>query len=62
MINTRLKALCVAFSAASLSLSVQAQGPLEEIIVTASKRAQTLQEVPIAVSVTSAETIEQAEI
>ena len=62
MINTRLKALCVAFSAASLSLSAQAQGPLEEIIVTASKRAQTLQEVPIAVSVTSAETIEQAEI
>ena len=32
------------------------------IIVTASKREQTLQETPIAVSVTSAETIEQAQI
>ncbi|MDY7099289.1 MAG: TonB-dependent receptor, partial [Pseudomonadota bacterium] len=33
-----------------------------QIIVTASKREQTLQETPIAVSVTSAETIEQAQI
>ncbi|QTD56580.1 TonB-dependent receptor [Parasphingorhabdus cellanae] len=32
------------------------------IIVTATKREQTLQEIPVAVSVTSAETIEQAEI
>ena len=35
---------------------------LEEIIVTASKRASTLQEIPIAVSVTTAETIEKAQI
>lgn len=33
-----------------------------EIIVTASKREQTLQDVPIAVSVTSAKTLEQAQI
>jgi outer membrane receptor protein involved in Fe transport len=33
-----------------------------QIIVTATKRAQTLQETPVAVSVTSAETIEQAQI
>ena len=33
-----------------------------EIIVTATKREQTLQEIPVAVSVTSAETIEQAQI
>ncbi|MDG1390168.1 MAG: TonB-dependent receptor [Halioglobus sp.] len=37
-----------------------AQSALEEVIVTASKRAQTLQEVPIAVSVVSSEQIEQA--
>ena len=34
----------------------------DEIIVTATKRTQTLQEIPIAVSVTSAQTIEQATI
>ena len=33
-----------------------------EIIVTATKRAQTLQDVPVAVSVTTAETLERAEI
>lgn len=33
-----------------------------QIIVTATKRAQTLQDTPVAVSVTSAETIEQAQI
>ena len=35
---------------------------LEEIIVTASKRQQTLQETPIAVSVTGADTIEKARV
>ena len=35
---------------------------LEEIVVTAAKREQTLQEVPIAVSVTDAETVERAVI
>jgi len=35
---------------------------LEEVVVTAAKRAQTLQEIPIAVSVTSADTIEKAAI
>lgn len=34
----------------------------EEIVVTATKRAATLQDIPIAVSVTSGETIEQAQI
>lgn len=43
---------------------VQEEGTIDDniIIVTASKRETTLQETPIAVSVTSAETIEQAEI
>ncbi len=35
---------------------------MEEIVVTAAKRQQTLQEVPIAVTVTNAETIERAQI
>jgi len=35
---------------------------IEEVIVTATKREQTLQEVPVAVSVTDSETIERAQI
>lgn len=42
--------------------AAKAQGLLEEIVVTATKRQQTLQEVPVAVTVTTAETIEQARI
>ena len=40
----------------------QSGGVLEEIVVTATKRASTLQDIPVAVSVTSAATIEQAQI
>ncbi len=39
-----------------------AQSSSDEIIVTATKRAQTLQEVPIAVSVVGADTVEKAQI
>ena len=39
-----------------------AQAAIEEIVVTASKREQSLQEVPISVSVTSGETIQQSSI
>ncbi|KGE02649.1 TonB-dependent receptor [Pseudohaliea rubra] len=35
---------------------------LEEVVVTAAKREQTLQEIPVAVSVVGAETIEQAQV
>lgn len=42
--------------------SAQGSGILEEIVVTATKRAKTLQEVPIAVTVTSADTIQKANI
>jgi len=38
------------------------EGAIEEIIVTASKRAQTLQEVPIAVSVVTSEALERAQV
>jgi outer membrane receptor protein involved in Fe transport len=40
----------------------QTSGELEEVIVLATKREQTLQEVPVAVSVVTAEVIEQAQI
>ena len=40
----------------------QSTGEIEEVIVLATKREQTLQEVPVAVSVVSAEVIEQAQI
>lgn len=58
----------VAATATLLSVGAQAQQDddsgyaLEEIIVTASKRPQTLQSTPIAVSVTGADTIEKARV
>ncbi|MCH7853816.1 MAG: TonB-dependent receptor [Proteobacteria bacterium] len=55
-----------AMIAASFTLPVLAQdeynSPFEEIVVTASKRAQTLQEVPIAVSVVTSEILQKAQI
>ncbi|MGB7420044.1 MAG: TonB-dependent receptor [Erythrobacter sp.] len=45
-----------------LVLEPEPENSLTEIIVTASKREQTLQETPISVSVTSGETLEQAQI
>lgn len=49
-------------SALTLAVNAQAQGMLEEVVVTATKRQQTLQEIPIAVSVVSAEAIEQSQV
>ena len=53
-------------AAAAMLLSgpalAQSEPFLEEIVVTAAKREQTLQEVPIAVTVTSADTIDKAKI
>lgn len=46
----------------ALSLPAGAQSMLEEVVVTASKRPQTLQDIPVAVSVTSEETVEQAAV
>lgn len=39
-----------------------AQAEMEEVVVTAQKREQTLQEVPVAVSVVTSDTIEKAQI
>jgi len=55
----------LAILAASFSVTGAAWGQesvFEEIIVTASKRQQTLQEIPIAVSVVTADTLEKAQI
>ncbi len=52
-------------TAAVLGMSVavaQDEATLDEIVVTASKREQTLNDIPVAVSVTSAETIDKAHI
>ena len=66
MMKTFRKAMsCLAILAASLTAWVPAWGQefiIEEIIVTASKRAQTLQEIPIAVTVVTADTMEKAQI
>lgn len=59
--NTFMLTTSVAL-ALSVATPAFAQGAEDEIIVTATKRAQTLQEVPIAVTVTSADTIEKAQI
>ena len=55
-------AIAVGLTTAVTAGQGHAQGALEEVIVTASKRAQTLQEVPVAVSVVSSEQIEQAQV
>lgn len=55
--------LCASLLIAYLfSTPVYSQSFIEEIVVTATKRERTLQEVPVAVSVTDAETIEKAQI
>ena len=55
-------AAAVVLSSLSGQALAQSEPFLEEIVVTAAKREQTLQEVPIAVSVTDADTIEKAQI
>ncbi|MEO0437779.1 MAG: TonB-dependent receptor [Pseudomonadota bacterium] len=59
------KGLALAISIASVGAAnqVNAQsGLLEEVVVTATKRQQTLQEIPVAVSVVTSESIEQAQV
>lgn len=54
------------FSALAITIATASSSaysaPLEEIIVTANKREQTLQDIPVSVSVTSAEQIQQSGI
>ncbi len=48
--------------ALSLAAPASAQNELDEITVTATKREQTLQEVPVAVSVVTSDTLERAQV
>ncbi len=57
------QAVIAASLAAAASVPAWAQGGmLEEVVVTATKREQTLQEIPVAVSVVTSESIEQAQV
>ena len=55
------KSLSVAVAAA-ISIPAFAQQPMEEVVVTATKRAESIQDVPLSVSVVSGEVIERAEV
>jgi iron complex outermembrane receptor protein len=55
-------ALAVAAAVLAGTASAQDVTALEEIVVTATKREQTLQDVPVAVTVTPVETIQKASI
>ncbi|MFM7709125.1 MAG: TonB-dependent receptor, partial [Gammaproteobacteria bacterium] len=54
--------LAVAATLLTGNAVAQQSGELEEVVVTATKREQTLQDVPVAVTVTTAETLEKASI
>ena len=56
------KQLLVTAGALALALPAGAAAQVDEIVVTATKREQTLQEVPVAVSVVQEDTIENAQI
>jgi iron complex outermembrane receptor protein len=62
--TSRRLALVLAVASAVPASAVLAQGPgtMEEVYVTATKRQQTLQEIPVAVSVVTAESIEQSQV
>ncbi len=60
--STTVRSLAAASLLTLAAPPLLAQIEIEEIVVTAAKRQQTLQEVPIAVTVTDAETIERAQI
>ena len=63
MFSRKLALLASTTLVTSLAFSGAAQAQIEdEIIVTATKRPQTLQEVPVAVTVTSADTLKKAQI
>ena len=47
---------------AAVTAGAMAQGPIEEVVVTATKREETLQDIPVAVTVTPGATLEQAQI
>jgi len=63
--NLSFKKIASAVALATIAapnISVAQDSFIEEVVVTATKRSQTLQEIPIAVTVTTSETIEKAQI
>ena len=56
------KNICLSAAIASALTTGMAQAAIDEIIVTANKREQSLQDVPVSVTVTSGETIQRASI
>jgi len=56
------KKLCLSIAIAGVMSSGLAHAAIDEIIVTANKREQSLQDIPLTVSVTSGETIQQSSI
>ena len=62
MKQSSIVALAVASILSSGAAFAAANDALEEVVVTATKREQTLQDVPVAVTVTTAETIQQTAI
>ena len=62
MNHIHTKKLCLSAAIASVLSAGMAQAAIEEVIVTANKREQSLQDVPISVTVTSGETIRQSSI
>jgi len=62
MIPAVQRRLPIAVASLALAVQMDAHAALEEVVVTAAKRQQTLQEIPIAVSVVTAESIEQSQV
>ncbi|MEE4278744.1 MAG: TonB-dependent receptor [Halieaceae bacterium] len=60
--TSTIAAAVAAVSLLQSSATAAQGGVLEEVMVTAAKREQTLQEVPVAVSVVTSESIEQAQV
>lgn len=58
----RAQKSCLALAVASIFAGSMAQAAIDEIIVTANKREQTLQDIPVSVTVTTGDTISKAAI
>jgi len=62
MNHFHINKLCLSVAIAGVMSSGLAHAAIDEIVVTANKREQTLQDIPLSVSVTSGETIQQSSI
>ena len=53
------QAVFLAVSASAISVTAQAQSVIDEVVVTATKRAESLQDVPIAVTALTGQALEE---